>query len=72
MYIPTQRFLREPTAQPSWPLVLPVDASPDYEPYDLDTRSTEIPTEQDTSFNVPSAFIGVSVAALVFTLLVIA
>lgn len=51
---------------------MPVDASPDYEPYDLDTRSTEIPTEQDTSFNVPSAFIGVSVAALVFTLLVIA
>lgn len=73
MYIPTQRFLRETEEPPltsSLTELLDYQLIPDL--YYLGARSTVDPSHDQTSVNVPSAFVGVSVAALVFVLLVIA
>lgn len=72
MYIPTQRHLRDSLESPSLISINPVDHHPESELYYLGARSTEPATQQQASFNAPSAFIGVSVAALIFAFLVIA
>lgn len=74
MYIPTQRFLHEneEPRRPSTSLADSFDYQFEPGPYYLGARSTVKPTDEQQSFNVPSAFVGVSVGALVFVLLVIA
>ncbi|KEF59233.1 uncharacterized protein A1O9_04077 [Exophiala aquamarina CBS 119918] len=74
MYIPTQRFLRENEEQP-YPYSSLADSfhhQLEPEPYYLGARSTVGPDQEQTSFNVPSTFVSVSVGVLIFLLLAIA